>query len=640
MADQIRYKSPLAVLRSKIPSLFVILVVLAGLYFWQTGQLSALMKGRVQQKVELPNIADIGGKQYAKIVNTEIGKDPLPSGDELAGKMFFTVNVYDWHTNIPFLYAAGGERTLESSYFGREGLTVKVAHQDDTNVSIKQFLEKAAEWKNSGGKSGGNIGFTVMGNMTVALIEPVQKELKKLDPSYQAIGVDLVGKSDGEDQVIAPVEWSTNPNAMRGKTIVCVYDDGDCALMYKFADQVGVPVNFDYHTYNPNALNIENVSDFILAGKVFIQHRKLNVRPVVDDNGKRTGKTTADLGTDLYPDAVASWTPVDRNILVALSKQDPARLKGLVTLTSTGRGEERKVMPSVLVVFKPWADQNADKVTKLVYATHKAALQLDKYPDAMQRAMQYATVVLGVWDGVEEKKAAEERVRAFHGYPAPQNPGLKIGGSAVFSFQDAMRMLGMEERGDDIANSTYASVYRTYGDLVVRKFPEKEVASYTPFEKFFDPRYLRAAYERAKNEDPKVAGVKLVATRDFSKSQGAGAALGSTSFSITYRIGSAELSPAGLKTMREIQDNYAGSEYHLAIVGHTDKPGGDTVNIPLSRARADTAKAYLVKANPTDFPAERITTDGRGSTEPPRGVDPDYKGACDACRRVEIVISK
>lgn len=634
----VRYRSPWVMLRRNLVPLIVIVVALVGVYFWHTGQLQAAFKGRVANKVELPNVGQIGGRQYVK-ATSDVQKEALPMGDELAGKVWATINIYDWHGNTAMLYANGGERTIEGSFFGREGLIVKIAKQDDTNITIKDFIDKrAVEWKNSGGRSGGNLMFTIMGNASVALLEPVNKALKAIDPSYRLVAIDLVGKSDGEDQIIGPVEWKTNPEAMRGKTCVGVYDDGDIALAFQLADKVGVPVNFDYRTHNPSALNIENVSEFIQAGKVFIANRPLDSRPVVDDSGKRTGKTTADIGTRLMLDCVASWTPVDRNIYMALQKSDPARLKRLATITSTGQGEERKVMPTVLVVFKPWADANRDKLVKFSYAVHKAALQLDKYPDALTKAMEYATAVLGVWDGVDEKKSTEERVRAFHGYTPPENRNLRIGGSAVFSFQDAMRMLGMDDRGDDLANSTFASVYRSFGNLTVRKFPEKEITSFAPFEQFFDPTILRAAYERAKNEDPRLAGVQTVATRDYTK--GAGPAIGSASYYITYRTGSAELTPAGIETLREIMDKYGPDEHPLTFVGHADRTGTDAINVPLSRARAETAKAYLVRTNSRDFPSDRIDTDGRGSSEPPKSVNPNYTGVCDQCRRVEIVISR
>ncbi len=251
------------------------------------------IKGRPTNKTEVPQIGAISG-EYKKEVVANAPKVPLPQGDELGGKMFATINIYDWHANSALTYANGGERTLEKSLLGAENLIVKIVHQDDTNVSIKSFIEKAAEYKKSGESESGNFMFTIMGNASVPLIEPLQEALKKIDPSYRAVGIDLIGASGGEDQVIGPYEWINNPELMRGKIMVGVYDDGDAQLGFMFANKVGIPVNFDYHTYNKNSLNIANVSDFITAGKVFLSGRALDSRPVVDDDGRRTGKTTQD----------------------------------------------------------------------------------------------------------------------------------------------------------------------------------------------------------------------------------------------------------------------------------------------------------------------------------------------------------
>jgi OOP family OmpA-OmpF porin len=619
-------------LAKRLPALAVIVVLVLGFIAYNQGWI----KGRFTNKVEVTKIAPVAGN-FKKDTNYTVAKVPLPSGDELAGKMFLTCAIYDWHANSALVYANGGERTLENSLIGKEGLVIKLVHQDDTNVSIKTFLEKATELKTSGGASGANFCFTIMGNSSVPLIEPIQAALKLIDPSYRAVAIDLYGKSNGEDQLIGPIEWKTNCDLMRGRIVVGVYDDGDVqgpGVMY--AQKCGVPVNFDYHTYNPHALNIEAVADFITAGKVFLHSKELDPRPVVDDKGIRTGKTTKDLKIILSPDSLASWTPVDRNIVAELSQTDPGRLKGLATINSTGSGEEYKIMPATVIVLNKFEDNNLEKLVNLSYAVHMAAMQIDKYPDALQKTSELNTALLGVWDGdANEKVAANERLRAFNGYVNPKYPDIHIGGSAVFSIRDAMNMVGMNDVGDDLANSTAASVYRSIGDLTIEHYPEKNLRKYTPFEQFFDPRVLRGAYRRAQSEGN--GGTELLAKRQYSESD-QGEKVGSANFQITFKPGSADFGPAAYKTLKKIQDQYAPNEYSITVTGHTDRTGTDAVNIPLSHARADAVKQYLVNANKAAFGGERISTDGKGSTEPAAGVDPNYTGANEACRRVEITI--
>lgn len=620
--------------KKKIFGFIAILVLIGGYLAYQSGYLP----GRPTNKVETAKLDEMSGK-YVKesAASFSVPKVPLPSGDELVGKPFLIFNTYDWHGNTAFTYANGGPITLDNSLIGKEGLLVKIVHQDDTPTSIKEFMNKAAQFKESDGASGGNLAFTIMGSGAVPLIEPLQEELKSIDPEYRAICVDLVGKSDGEDQVIGPKEWLTNPEAMRGKMLVGVYDDGDVHIGVMYADKVGIPVNFDYHTYNPEALNLEAVGDFMKAGRVFTNTRELESRPVVDANGRKTGKTTKDLGIVLRPDAVASWTPVDRNIVRDLMQTDPDRLKSLATITSTGSGDQKKVMPTALIVLNKYYEKNLDKFARLSYAIHMGGMQVERYPDALERAMAINTDIMGIWDeGADPRAATRERLNAYRGYAASQNKALRIGGSTVFSFRDAMNMVGVTDNGDDLANSTFASVYRSFGNLTVRKYPEKGIKSFVSFEQFFDPRALKAAYARAKSEG--LGTAEVVKQHDYQQSTGE--VIGSTNFSITFRTGSAELSPSATLVLQEIQDNYASSEYGITIVGHTDRTGSDEVNGPLSYARAETVKNYLVARNRADFGGDRISVEGKGSKEPAAGVNPGYTGENAKCRRVEIVIHR
>ncbi len=71
----------------------------------------------------------------------------------------------------------------------------------------------------------------------------------------------------------------------------------------------------------------------------------------------------------------------------------------------------------------------------------------------------------------------------------------------------------------------------------------------------------------------------------------------------------------------------------INLVGHTDNTGSDKINDPLSQARADAAKAYLVSKG---ISADRISTEGRGSGEP---IAPnDTKAGKAQNRRVEVKI--
>jgi outer membrane protein OmpA-like peptidoglycan-associated protein len=76
-------------------------------------------------------------------------------------------------------------------------------------------------------------------------------------------------------------------------------------------------------------------------------------------------------------------------------------------------------------------------------------------------------------------------------------------------------------------------------------------------------------------------------------------------------------------------------ETHIRIIGHTDNTGSDQINNPLSLARADSARDYLVARG---VQTTRIAIDGRGEYEPLAENATDQGRARN--RRVEIFVGE
>lgn len=72
---------------------------------------------------------------------------------------------------------------------------------------------------------------------------------------------------------------------------------------------------------------------------------------------------------------------------------------------------------------------------------------------------------------------------------------------------------------------------------------------------------------------------------------------------------------------------------NLLIVGHTDSQGDDAYNMGLSQRRANAASAYLQSQG---VPASRISTSGRGESEPV--ATNDTEAGKQLNRRVEVAI--
>lgn len=105
---------------------------------------------------------------------------------------------------------------------------------------------------------------------------------------------------------------------------------------------------------------------------------------------------------------------------------------------------------------------------------------------------------------------------------------------------------------------------------------------------------------------------------------------------ISFDTGRADIKP----NFRTVLDQFAqglrdnpGST--VRIVGHTDSTGSDAINNPLSVARADSTRDYLVDHGVS---SNRIAVDGRGSREPIADNGSDAGRARN--RRVEIFVGE
>jgi OOP family OmpA-OmpF porin len=75
------------------------------------------------------------------------------------------------------------------------------------------------------------------------------------------------------------------------------------------------------------------------------------------------------------------------------------------------------------------------------------------------------------------------------------------------------------------------------------------------------------------------------------------------------------------------------SSVKVNLVGHTDNTGSDQINDPLSVARAEAAKKYLIDKG---IEESRITTEGKGSRNPVADNKTAQGRAMN--RRVEVIV--
>jgi outer membrane protein OmpA-like peptidoglycan-associated protein len=92
-------------------------------------------------------------------------------------------------------------------------------------------------------------------------------------------------------------------------------------------------------------------------------------------------------------------------------------------------------------------------------------------------------------------------------------------------------------------------------------------------------------------------------------------------FEIHFKKNSAELTGDSRKGLDELGQVLAADylETRFILGGHTDMDGDATVNVPLSQARAETARTYLVEN--FEIEPDRLVATGFGMAEPLREVE-------------------
>ena len=92
-------------------------------------------------------------------------------------------------------------------------------------------------------------------------------------------------------------------------------------------------------------------------------------------------------------------------------------------------------------------------------------------------------------------------------------------------------------------------------------------------------------------------------------------------FEINFEKDSADLTDQSRLTLDQLAEvlDTDFPESRFILGGHTDQDGDDAVNQPLSQARADSARAYLVKAH--KIAPDRLEAKGYGESEPLRQIE-------------------
>ena len=182
-----------------------------------------------------------------------------------------------------------------------------------------------------------------------------------------------------------------------------------------------------------------------------------------------------------------------------------------------------------------------------------------------------------------------------------------------------------------VVSDTYNVVYNSFAKKYLEYFPEDFKDGFPKYEDVVDLSFLKDV----QSSNDLVKTTASITT--YSKSDKLNETIGKRQYNIEFALGSANLTPEGQTTVGEIYNQLIiANATKIELQGHTDSNGSETVNQPLSEARAKAVKAYLQSKSASSFPDERFIIHGFGSTQPI--ADNSTKAGQAQNRRVTVVV--
>ncbi|KQW96273.1 phosphate ABC transporter substrate-binding/OmpA family protein [Flavobacterium sp. Root420] len=579
--------------------------ILGGVYYLSPGIKTAVSKQL--NGIEL-NQTDVNN-----VTNAE--KIALPSKEissEVADKPLVKIGAYAWNAQSGIIVSNGGPKTTKGSLMEKNGVNLEIIRQDWLselrNMQMK-FIEEFDKGEAFPSSDKSVFAVMIMGDGAPFYISSVQKSLdeKYGKDKYHLQVMGVVGMSYGEDKLIGPPSWKSDPKTMKGSVISAVLGDGDWVTTVNYCFANGLKVNPDPTTYDADAVNIypsEN-DDYIKSAEELIKSQTtgwtVTLKEVV--NGKLTGKSV-----NRKIDGCATWTPGDKTVF--------DKLTGFVDIVSTK--EFNNQMPTALIGVKEWAEKNPDIVSNILKSALTASNQMKNYEDWKVRASEAVA-------DTYKLETPEYWYKMFKGQQGTK-AGLtyNMGGSKVFNYADVMQYFGLSD-----GVNRYKSVYNQVSGYLTELNPfgfNENVGAVVPYDQAVNLFFLK-----------NINDIESTSADKADYSAEAKEVVASGEWKINFNTGSAEISNSSSKEVEKIYNLLVQAENtKLTIVGHTDNVGNPDSNLALSKSRAEAVVNYLKQKG---IPASRFQlVDGKGQSDPV--ADNNTASGKASNRRVVITLLK
>lgn len=560
-----------------------IAALMGGVYYFAPGLRVSESKELETMKIDNENIDNVDNAAKmglpTAIASTQAAKNPLV---RIVG--------YAWNGETPIIIANGGPRTTKGSLMEASGINLEIVRQDML-TDIRDMHMKFVEQYNSGEEfpKSDKAAFAVMimGDGAPFYISTMQSALNKKfgKDKYHVQVIGCMGMSYGEDKLIGPSEWKTNPQSMLGSLISTVPGDGDWVVALNYAFANNLKVNPDFTTYDASAVNFFPAAndDYVEAAKALIASQNngmtVDLKEVI--NGKLTGKIVK-----RKIDGTSTWTPADKMVFDAVS--------GFTDIVSTK--EFNNQMSTTIIAVKEWADKHPKIVTDILKATLTASNQLKQHDEWAKAGADAVANTFKLEDG-------KYWYDMFKGQSGSKNGiSYNMGGTKALNYADVLQYYGITD-----GNNRYKSVYNQVSTYLTELNPfgfNESVEGVVPYELAVNLSFLKNINDIETEKAEKA---------DYSKTNTS--VLADGNWPINFATGSADIqssSVANLTTVYNLLVQTEGSK--ISVVGHTDNTGNPSKNLLLSEKRAQAVVDFLL-AKGLDI--DRVQgIQGKGDTDP------------------------
>lgn len=557
--------------------------ILGGIYFISPGIKTAVSKQLGGMELNSTDVNNVTNAEKIALPSKEVSS-------AVADKPLVRIAGYAWNGQSGIIVSNGGPKTTKGSLMEKNGVNLQIIRQDWLselrNMQMK-FIEEFDKGQEFPSSDKSAFAVMIMGDGAPFYISSVQKALdeKYGKDKYHIQVMGAIGMSYGEDKLIGPPSWKSDPKSMKGAVVSAVLGDGDWVTTVNYCFANGLKVNPDPTTYDADAVNIypsEN-DDYMKSAEELIKSQTtgwtVSLKEVA--NGKLTGKTV-----NRKIDGCATWTPGDKTVFDKLS--------GFVDIVSTK--EFNNQMPTVLIGVKEWATKNPEIVSNILKSALTASNQMKNYEDWKVRASEAVADTYQI-------ENAEYWYKMFKGQQGTKN-GLtyNMGGSKVFNYADAMQYFGMSD-----GVNRYKSVYNQVSGYLTELNPfnfNENVGGVVPYEEAVNLFFLKNINDIESTSADKA---------DYSKQSTE--IMASGEWKINFSSGSTNIQNNSTRDLEKIYNLLIQAENSkLTIVGHTDNVGKQESNLTLSKGRAQAVVDYLKQKG---IPENRFQMiDGKGSNEP------------------------